>query len=45
MFAVVIAWLLLASVLNLVTIFPGWFCAIIAAIPFIIWYFKRPEDF
>lgn len=45
MLAVFLAWLILATVLKMVTVLNGWVCGIIAAIPFVIWYVKRPEDF
>lgn len=45
MLAVFFLWLLIATVLKMVTVLPGWQCAIIAAIPLAIWVFKRPQDF
>lgn len=45
MLAVFLVWMMLASILKMVTVLDGWVCAIIAAIPFIVWYIKRPEDF
>lgn len=45
MLAVFLAWLMLATILKMITTLSGWECGLLAAIPFAIWYIKRPEDF
>lgn len=45
MLAVVLAWAMLAQILILTTSWNRWLILVIAAIPFIMWMRKYPEDF
>lgn len=45
MLAVVIAWAMLATIITWTLGTSGWVAALLAAVPFVIWMYKRPEDF
>ena len=45
MLAVVLAWAMLAQVLVWTTTWNRWFIFVVSALPFVIWMYKRPQDF
>lgn len=45
MLAVFFMWMMTATVLTWITVLPPWACAVLAAIPYVVWMYKRPQDF
>lgn len=45
MLAVFFAWMMTVAVLQWVTVLPTWACAVLAAVPYAVWIYKRPQDF